>query len=217
MKDQYFTVNLHGQGEQLIQKSRFIGYVRRVETEEQAQTFIQEIKKKHHDATHNCSAYMIGEQNQIQKANDDGEPSGTAGVPMLEVLKKKDLKDTAVVVTRYFGGIKLGAGGLIRAYSSTTSIALNETGIVQRKLMQKIKLTVDYALLGKVENELRNAAYRIETIDYLAHVTFHVLVTMSRVADFQAWIINMTSNQVVFDLDGEKYIEIPARKKEENL
>ncbi len=107
----------------MIQKSRFIGYVKRVETEEDAQAFVQEIKKKHHDATHNCSAYMVGEHNQVQKANDDGEPSGTAGVPILEVLKKKDLKDTAVVVTRYFGGIKLGAGGLIRAYSSTTSQA----------------------------------------------------------------------------------------------
>src|SRR5699024_10060695 len=120
--------------EQIIQKSRFIGYVKRVETEENALAFIDEIKKKHHDATHNCSAYLIGEHDQIQKANDDGEPTGTAGVPILEVLKKKKLKDTAVVVTRYFGGVKLGAGGLIRAYGSTTSKAINATGIVVREL-----------------------------------------------------------------------------------
>src|SRR5699024_9512952 len=157
MLTQYFTVKKRGSVEITIQQSRFIGYVKRVETEEDAQKFIQESKKKHHDATHNCSAYMIGEHDQIQKANDDGEPSGTAGIPMLEVLKKQGLKDTAVVVTRYFGGIKLGAGGLIRAYGNTTSQAIQATGIVRRQLMQGFSITVDYALLGKLENVLRHS------------------------------------------------------------
>src|SRR5699024_5195396 len=121
MLTEYYTIKGEGSHEVIIQKSRFIGYVKRVVTEEEAQSFIQTIKKKHHDATHNCSAYIIGDHDQIQKANDDGEPSGTAGVPMLEVLKRQTLKNTAVVVTRYFGGTKLGAGGLIRAYGSTTS------------------------------------------------------------------------------------------------
>ncbi len=112
MLHHYNTVKGYGEHEIIIERSRFITYVNRVETEEEAQEFIASIKKKHHDANHNCSAYMIGENNLIQKANDDGEPSGTAGVPMLEVIKKRDLKDTVVVVTRYFGGIKLGAGGL---------------------------------------------------------------------------------------------------------
>src|SRR5690625_6094223 len=116
MLHEYFTVKHSGEDQLMIQKSRLIGYVRRVETEDEAHEFINEIKKKHYDATHNCSAYIIGENDQIQKANDDGEPSGTAGIPMLEVLKRQHLKDTAVVVTRYFGGVKLGAGGLIRAY-----------------------------------------------------------------------------------------------------
>src|SRR6478609_1018641 len=132
MLSTYFTVKKEGNDEQMIRKSRFIGYVKRVETEEAAVNFIQEIKKKHHDATHNCSAYIIGEHDQIQKANDDGEPSGTAGVPMLEVLKKQKLKDTAVVVTRYFGGIKLGSGGLIRAYGRATSEGISATGTVER-------------------------------------------------------------------------------------
>src|SRR5699024_3326970 len=132
----YYTVKKTGSDEQTINKCRFIGYVKRVETEEDAQSFIQSIKKKHHDATHNCSAYIIGDNDEIQKANEDGEPSGTAGIPILEVLKKKKLKDTAVVVTRYFGGIKLGAGGLIRAYSNTTAQAIRTTGIVKRQLMQ---------------------------------------------------------------------------------
>ncbi len=214
MLDSYYTVQPSGEGEQIIQKSRFIGYARRVETEDEAQAFIQEIKKKHHAATHNCSAYLIGEQNHIQKANDDGEPSGTAGVPILEVLKKRNIKDTAVVVTRYFGGIKLGAGGLIRAYSSTTSIALEATGVVERRRMQQISISVDYGLLGKIENELRNANYIISHIDYLENVTFHVLVAMEKVAEFQTWIVDLTSDQARIVLQTTEYIEIPVQSKE---
>src|SRR5690625_1378926 len=147
MLSSYFTVKKEGSAEVMIKKSRFIGYVKRVETEEDAQAFIQSIKKKHHDATHNCSAYMVGEHDQIQKANDDGEPSGTAGIPILEVLKRQNLKNTAVVVTRYFGGIKLGAGGLIRAYSQTTAEAIKATGVVKRELMQGIAIKVDYTFI----------------------------------------------------------------------
>src|SRR5699024_2240930 len=147
MLKQYYTVKQAGVHEIIIQKSRFIGYVKRVNSETEAQAFVQKIKKKHHNATHNCSAYIIGDHDQIQKANDDGEPSGTAGIPMLEVLKRLSLKNTAVVVTRYFGGIKLGSGGLIRAYSSTTSEAIKKTGIVKGELMQGISLTITYPLL----------------------------------------------------------------------
>ncbi|MER2141095.1 MAG: YigZ family protein, partial [Priestia megaterium] len=134
MLSQYYTVKQEGSHEITIQKSRFICHMKRVTTEEEAQQFIQDIKKQHWNATHNCSAYLIGERDQFQKANDDGEPSGTAGVPMLEVLKKRGLKDTVVVVTRYFGGIKLGAGGLVRAYGKSVSEALNELGTVKRTL-----------------------------------------------------------------------------------
>src|SRR5690625_5200622 len=141
MVTSYFTVKDEGSEQLIIQKSRFIGYVRRVETEETAQAFIQDIKKKHYDATHNCSAYIIGKHDHIQKANDDGEPGGTAGVPILEVLKKQQLKNTAVVVTRYFGGIKLGAGGLIRAYGNATTRAIQATGVVKRQLMQGFTVT----------------------------------------------------------------------------
>src|SRR6478735_5124674 len=140
--------------------------MKRVTTEEEAQQFIQDIKKQHWNATHNCSAYLIGERDQFQKANDDGEPSGTAGVPILEVLKKKGLKDTAVVVTRYFGGIKLGAGGLIRAYSGSASQSIDKIGVVKRQLMQLAGIHIDYTLLGKVENELRQSAYTLRNIDY---------------------------------------------------
>ncbi|MCJ0932588.1 YigZ family protein [Virgibacillus halodenitrificans] len=215
MLEKYFTVKETGMDEIIIQKSKFIGYVRRVETEEAAQNFIQEIKKKHHDATHNCSAYMIGEHDQIQKANDDGEPSGTAGVPILDVLKKQQLKDTAVVVTRYFGGIKLGAGGLIRAYSSTTSQAIRTTGIVKRQLMQGFSLTIDYTLLGKLENELRQTSYVLDTINYLDKVELIVYVKISEMEHFQEWIINLTSDQALIEKKNTTYIEIDVESTSE--
>ncbi|MDP1416862.1 YigZ family protein [Peribacillus simplex] len=195
MLTQYLTVAGRGEHEIVIEKSRFISHIARVETEDAAQAFIQEIKKKHKDATHNCSAYMIGEQNQIQKALDDGEPSGTAGVPILEVLKKKELKDTAVVVTRYFGGIKLGAGGLIRAYSKATSEGINATGVVIRKLMRVISTTVDYTWLGKLENELRSSIYQIKEIQYLDQVNILVYVEETQKETYTAWITELTNGQ----------------------
>lgn len=208
MLSTYYTVKPEGNDQIIIQKSRFIGYVRRVKTEDEAQTFIQEIKKKHYDATHNCSAYIIGEHDEIQKANDDGEPSGTAGVPILEVLKKQGLKDTAVVVTRYFGGIKLGAGGLIRAYGSTTSQAIKTTGIVKRQLMKGFSITVDYGLLGKLENILRNSEHILETINYLENVEFTVFVEDGQETTFTEWMVDLTNDQAeIAELD-PKYIEI---------
>ncbi|MGE7606223.1 YigZ family protein [Peribacillus frigoritolerans] len=195
MLTQYLTVAGRGDHEIVIEKSRFISHIARVETEDAAQAFIQEIKKKHKDATHNCSAYMIGEQNQIQKALDDGEPSGTAGVPILEVLKKKELKDTAVVVTRYFGGIKLGAGGLIRAYSKATSEGINTTGVIIRKLMRVISTTVDYTWLGKLENELRSSIYQIKEIQYLDQVNILVYVEETQKETYTAWVIELTNGQ----------------------
>lgn len=216
MLSKYYTVKYKGADEVIIQKSRFIGYVKRVESEEEAQNFIQEIKKKHHDATHNCSAYVIGENDQIQKANDDGEPSGTAGIPILEVIKKQHLKDTAVVVTRYFGGIKLGAGGLIRAYGGTTSQAIKTTGIVKRQLMQGFSVTIDYTLLGKLENELRNSSYLVEDTTYLDQVTLHVYVSDGEEGQFKEWVTNLTSGQATIEEQSNKYIEIQVDSTKNN-
>jgi uncharacterized YigZ family protein len=192
---QYFTVKGYGEHEITIQKSRFISYIDRATTEEEALAFIQKIKKNNWDATHNCSAYIIGENDQIQKANDDGEPSGTAGVPMLEVLKKKGLKDTVVVVTRYFGGIKLGAGGLIRAYGKATSEGLAATGIVDRELMQVMHTEIDYTLLGKVENEVRSSSYTIHNIHYTDIVQVDVLVKEMDKGKYLDWIIELTQGK----------------------
>ncbi|MFD3446549.1 YigZ family protein [Microbacteriaceae bacterium 4G12] len=191
----YYTVKGYGEHEIVIEKSRFISYVNRAVTEAEAQEFIQMIKKKHWNATHNCSAYLIGEHDQIQKANDDGEPSGTAGVPMLEVLKKRHLKDTVVVVTRYFGGIKLGAGGLVRAYGKSTSEGINHTGVVERKLMRIMKTKIDYTFLGKIENALRSSPYITKEIHYLEDVVLEIYVEEEQTQAFQEWMIELTNGR----------------------
>lgn len=195
MLPSYLTVKGYGENEIIIDKSRFIAHVSRAETEEEAQEFIQTIKKEHWNATHNCSAYLIGEHDEIQKANDDGEPSGTAGVPILEVLKKRKLKDTVVVVTRYFGGIKLGAGGLIRAYGKATSEGINATGIVERKLMKVMHTNIDYTWLGKLENELRSSIYNVKEIHYLDAVEIETYVEESQTDAFKEWMVELTNGQ----------------------
>ncbi len=208
MLPSYLTVKGYGEHEIVIEKSRFIAHISRAETENEAIEFIQSIKKKHWNATHNCSAYLIGEHDLIQKANDDGEPSGTAGVPILEVLKKRKLKDTVVVITRYFGGIKLGAGGLIRAYGKSTSEGLNATGIVERKLMKVVHIKVDYTWLGKLENELRASVYEIKEIHYLDAVKFEVFVEEAQVETFTEWMVEMTNGQGKISIGETLYQEI---------
>ncbi|MFP7734108.1 YigZ family protein [Priestia aryabhattai] len=207
MLSQYYTVKQEGSHEITIQKSRFICHMKRVTTEEEAQQFIQNIKKQHWNATHNCSAYLIGERDQFQKANDDGEPSGTAGVPMLEVLKKRGLKDTVVVVTRYFGGIKLGAGGLVRAYGKSVSEALNELGIVKRTLMAVMHTNVDYTWLGKLENELRSSVYLLKEIHYADMVEIETFVEEAQTEAFSEWMTELTNGQADIRAGETTYLE----------
>jgi uncharacterized YigZ family protein len=195
MLPHFYTVKGHGETEIIIQKSRFIAHVARAENEHAAQQFIDKIKKEHWSATHNCSAYLIGENDQIQKANDDGEPSGTAGVPILEVLKKKKLKNTVAVITRYFGGIKLGAGGLIRAYGKAASEGIKAAGTVERVLMKVIHTKVDYTWLGKLENELRSSSYTLKEIHYQDKVEIEVFVAESETENFKEWMIGLTNGQ----------------------
>ncbi|MGI2327470.1 YigZ family protein [Planococcus sp. YIM B11945] len=202
MRENYKTVGELAEAEIVIQKSRFIGHAARAETEEEAIRFIDSIKTLHRSATHNCSAYLIGEYDSIQKANDDGEPSGTAGFPMLEVLKKQGLKDVVVVVTRYYGGIKLGGGGLIRAYGKATTEALASSGIVERRLHHLMKITIDYTWLGKVENEIRQSEYPLSDIQYTDGVELFVHVPAEKEPDFIAWVNELTNGQA--DIRGAK-------------
>lgn len=205
--EQNYTIKQAGEYEVVIQKSKFIAQFKRVTTEEEAQAFIHAIKKANWNANHNCSAYIIGARDEFQKANDDGEPSGTAGLPMLEVLRKRKLKDTVVVVTRYFGGIKLGGGGLIRAYGGTVSEGLDAIGIVERVRMQRLALTVDYGWIGKVENELRQSTYLLDDITYEDNVTFHISVPVEQTETALAWLVDLTNGQGRLETQDERIIE----------
>ncbi|RIW39083.1 YigZ family protein [Bacillus salacetis] len=208
MLQKYLTVKEEGGEHEInIERSRFIAHIKRAETEEEAQDFIQQIKKEHWSANHNCSAYIIGEHNLIQKANDDGEPSGTAGVPMLEVLKKRDLKDTVVVATRYFGGIKLGAGGLIRAYGKSVSEGLNAIGVVERTLMRVMKTKIDYTWLGKVENEVRSSKYPLKEIHYLDTVEVETYVEEDKKEEFVEWMTELTNGNCRISEEIVTYLE----------
>ena len=162
MDKNYRTIFEYGEDEIIINKSRFIGYAMPIETEEDALDFIEKIRTKHRDATHNVYAYVVGMDSNIQRFSDDGEPSGTAGIPVLEVIKKEELRNVVVVVTRYFGGIKLGAGGLIRAYTKGAKIGLEAGQIVDMVLHQKIKVRIDYTAYGKIENFLLNGGYLVD-------------------------------------------------------
>ena len=210
MLERYKTIKEAGTNEIEIKGSRFIAHFQRVTDEELALEFIQAIKKEHWKATHNCSAFLIGENDQVQRAMDDGEPSGTAGVPMLEVLKKNELKDVAVVVTRYFGGPKLGAGGLVRAYSGAVSEGLKAIGIVECRLEDQLALTFDYAHVGKVEYYCQTQNIPIVDKVFLNNVQFTCSLPVQEVEAFQAAIIDLLQNQVEFESLGEMYTEYPV-------
>lgn len=153
---EYSSLYQFGSDEVLIEKSRFIGHGKGVQSEEEAIAFIESVRKEYRDATHNVWAYIIGENKNIQRYSDDGEPSGTAGIPVLEVLKKEDITNAAVVVTRYFGGIKLGAGGLVRAYTKSAVLAVQAARKITKKVFIPLQLTFDYSLLGKLQNDVGN-------------------------------------------------------------
>jgi len=191
-----------------IKKSVFISHVKHVETEDAAREFILEIKKKYFDATHNCSAWILGENGDKQKSNDDGEPGGTAGNPILDAIKKNELTNIAVVVTRYFGGIKLGAGGLIRAYSHTAALGIANSKIVQMTTFKKIAVTVEYPLLAQVENFLRNKKIRVENSEYAVDVTINILLEPENVENFLADLTELTAANFLSETLGEVLIPV---------
>ena len=186
-----------------VNKSKFFAHVKQVETEEAARDFVQMIRKKDFDATHNCSAWILGERGDKQKSNDDGEPGGTAGNPILEAIKKNELTNCAIVVTRYFGGIKLGAGGLIRAYSHTAALGLAAAKIVQITLFKKISLTLEYNFLATVENYLRNKKIRVANSDYADVVTLEVLLLPAQVETFLTELNDLTAANFLYEELGE--------------
>lgn len=209
MLTHYYTVKENGQSEIEIKKSRFICQLYRVTDESEAKEIIQKVKKEHWKANHNCSAFLIGDQNQIQRSSDDGEPSGTAGIPMLEVLKKRELINVLAIVTRYFGGTKLGAGGLIRAYGNAVSHALDEIGIVEGKLQQEISVKIEYPLLGKLQNFIETTDFSIKEILYTDVVEVLCMVDEELGAQFEAEVINILNNQCAVEHRDSSYFETP--------
>ncbi|MBU5271622.1 YigZ family protein [Staphylococcus caprae] len=193
--------------ENVINKSRFIAYIKPVHSEDEAKSFINEIKSKHKDATHNCSAYTVGPEMNIQKANDDGEPSGTAGIPMLEILKKLDVHDVCVVVTRYFGGIKLGGGGLIRAYSGAVRDVIYDAGRVELKEAVPVTVTLSYDQTGKFEYELASTPYILRNQFYTDKVSYQIDVVKEDYETFIHFLNRITAGN--YDIEKEEIKLLP--------
>lgn len=207
MEDTIITIKAEHIIENVINKSRFIAHIKPVESEEDAKAFINQVSTKHREATHNCFAYTIGDQMNIQKANDNGEPSGTAGVPMLGILKKLEIHNACVVVTRYFGGIKLGGGGLIRAYSGAVRDVIYDIGRVELKPAIPTTVTINYDLTGKFEYELESTSYLLRDQSYTDKVSYQIDVVASDYDEFIAFLNRTTSGN--YDLVEGEVMRLP--------
>ncbi len=199
----YITIRDRGEDRFEEKKSEFIGYAKRVESEEEAKAFVNEIKSMHKQARHNCWAYVIGENYGIQRYSDDGEPQGTAGIPILEVMKKQGITDCAVVVTRYFGGILLGAGGLTRAYTKGASIAIKASGIVEKVLGFKVSITIDYDLIGKIQYICGQNNWYIEDSEYTDKVILHIYAEKSIVPKIEKEVTEATNGKAIISKSEE--------------
>ncbi|RII13962.1 IMPACT family member YigZ [Streptomyces sp. YIM 130001] len=205
MQDAYRTVPHEGVHETEVNRSRFLCALAPAATESEAQAFVAEIRKQHPGANHNCWAYVIGTDASVQKASDDGEPGGTAGVPMLQMLLRRDMRYTVAVVTRYFGGVKLGAGGLIRAYGGAVGEALDALGTITRRRFRLATVTVDHQRAGKLENDLRSTGRTVRDVRYGEAVTLEVALPDADVDDFRRWLADATAGSAHCELGGEAY------------
>ena len=202
----YKTLHKFGVDEYIVEKSTFIGYAKPIKTEEEAIEFLNEIKKKHKDATHNVWAYTIGENMNIQRYSDDGEPQGTAGIPTLEVIKKEDLRDVVVVVTRYFGGIKLGAGGLVRAYTKGAKVGIEAGIVIEKVKYSEVKIKIEYTQLGRIQNEIMNLGFKVKDTIYSEDVELIVYVRNEEAKSLMDRIIDITSGTADVSLGEEYYL-----------
>lgn len=197
----YITIRDRGEDRFEEKKSEFIGYAKRVESEEEAKEFVNEIKSMHKQARHNCWAYVIGQNYGIQRYSDDGEPQGTAGIPILEVMKKQGVTDCAIVVTRYFGGILLGAGGLTRAYTKGASIALKAGGVVEKVEGVKVSIEIEYDLIGKIQYLCGQNNWHIEDSEYTDKVTVHIYAEKTVVPAIEKEVTEATNGKAIISKD----------------
>ena len=207
---EFRTIKEDGQVQEEIKKSRFICHAKRVYSEEEARDFITAIKKEHYKATHNCSAFIVGERSEIKRTSDDGEPSGTAGVPMLGVLENHNLTNLCVVVTRYFGGIKLGAGGLIRAYAGSVALAVKEIGIIEIKEQAGITIQMSYAQYQEYGNFLReHKLLELET-NFTDQVDTMIYVNKEEKENIKAALVEFFNGKITLTDQGLREIEVPV-------
>lgn len=207
----FITIKENSYDEFVEKKSTFITHLVRVTSEEEAREFIQKMKKKHYDATHVCSCYVVGDNNEITRANDDGEPSGTAGAPMLDVLVKNEIKNVCATVIRYFGGTKLGTGGLVRAYGGGVINALKNATLVERKDALEIRLELDYSLNGKIEYEIEKTNFIVNNLEYTDKIIYTIYVMKEDYDSFQSWIANLTNGQFKILSTHEKQLEFDIK------
>ncbi|MFD0028808.1 YigZ family protein [Streptomyces sp. NPDC055059] len=205
MQDEYRTVAREGVHETEINRSRFLCALAPAATEREAQDFVARIRREHPTASHNCYAYVIGADASVQKASDDGEPGGTAGVPMLQMLTRREMRYVVAVVTRYYGGVKLGAGGLIRAYGGAVGEALDALGTLTRRRFRLATVTVDHQRAGKVQNDLRSTGREVRDVHYGEAVTIEIGLPDADVDAFRAWLADVTAGTAEFELGGEAY------------
>lgn len=202
-----YTISRDYRKEIVIEKSRFICSLKKVHSEAEAQEFIKAVKKEFWDATHNCSAYIVDDL--AQRSRDDGEPSGTAGIPMLEVLRKNGLTETAVVVTRYFGGIKLGAGGLVRAYSGSVAGAVKEAGLAQKILLGYYSFLYDVNSVGRILNVLyQQQLFEIADVQYDLRAKVILKMRAEQKAEAEAWLTENLNQQIELEQEGTEFAEV---------
>ena len=207
---EYRTIKEDGQVQEEIKKSRFICHAKRVYSEEEARDFITAIKKEHYKATHNCSAFIVGERSEIKRTSDDGEPSGTAGIPMLGVLENHNLTNICVVATRYFGGIKLGAGGLIRAYAGSVALAVKEIGIIEIKEQAGIQIHMTYAQYQEYGNFLKeHNLIELET-NFTDQVDTMIFIDKEKKDGIKADLIEFFNGKVTLTDKGLREVEVPV-------
>ncbi|QXE38007.1 YigZ family protein [Streptomyces sp. GMY02] len=206
MQERYRVVARAGGHEVEINRSRFLCALAPVASEQEAQDFVARVRKEHPTATHNCFAYVIGADASVQKASDDGEPGGTAGAPMLQMLMRREVRYTAAVVTRYYGGVKLGAGGLIRAYGGVVGETLDLVGTLTRQRFRLATVTVDHQRAGRLENDLRATGRTVREVRYGEAVTIEVGLPDADLPAFRAWLADTTAGAAVLELGGEAFI-----------
>ncbi|MEU0629643.1 YigZ family protein [Streptomyces sp. NPDC005989] len=205
MQEQYRTVARAGVHETEINRSRFICALAPAATEQEAQDFVARVRREHPTATHNCFAYVIGADASVQKASDDGEPGGTAGVPMLQMLTRREMRYVVAVVTRYYGGVKLGAGGLIRAYGGVVGEALDELGTITRRRFRLATITIGHQRAGKLENDLRATGRTVREVRYEEAVVIEIGLPDADVESFRGWLADATAGEAGLELGGEAY------------